>query len=71
MTDNNSNIVIHGIRLAEILDSHKKWLSKTGGQQADLQGANLFRADLRGAKRLHSRPGHWHTASADREGERK
>lgn len=36
--------------LKEILEKHRKWLSKEeGGEMADLRGANLRGADLRGA----------------------
>ena len=36
--------------LKMILDKHKKWLNdEEGGERADLRGAVLFRADLRGA----------------------
>ena len=36
--------------LKMILDKHKKWLNdEEGGERADLRGAFLFRADLRGA----------------------
>ena len=36
--------------LKTVLELHKKWLDgEEGGQRADLQGANLREADLRGA----------------------
>ena len=37
-------------KLKEVLDLHKKWLAgEEGGELADLQGADLREADLRGA----------------------
>ena len=36
-------------QLAEILDSHGKWLRGEGGSRADLSGADLRSADLRSA----------------------
>ena len=36
-------------KLNEILDSHRLWLSDNGGKRADLQGADLREAYLRGA----------------------
>jgi len=35
--------------IIKILADHKLWLSKDGGQRADLRGANLEGANLRGA----------------------
>jgi hypothetical protein len=35
--------------LKNILENHKKWLSNDGGEQANLQGANLQYANLQGA----------------------
>ena len=44
------DIVINGIQLSAILESHKEWqLSIEGGERADLGGADLSDADLRGA----------------------
>ena len=36
-------------KLQKIIESHDKWLRDEGGRRADLSGADLSRADLRGA----------------------
>jgi len=36
-------------QLVAVLEQHKKWLAGTGGQRADLSGANLSGANLSGA----------------------
>jgi glutathione S-transferase len=36
-------------KLDEVLEDHKKWVSGTGGEKADLCMANLSRANLHGA----------------------
>ena len=49
---NPKDILINGLQLSDVLDTHLLWWKSQGGECANLSGANLSRANLYGAKNL-------------------
>ena len=46
---NPKDILINGLQLSDVLDTHLLWWKSQGGECANLSGANLSRANLYGA----------------------